>query len=67
MSTITEIETAIEHLPAAQVEELASWLDTLRTRISTTTTVESWLAQARGVARPEITTADVMKSTRGEG
>ena len=30
MSTVTEIETAIEKLPTAQVEELAAWLDEYR-------------------------------------
>ena len=30
MSTVTEIETAIEKLPAQKVEELAAWLDEYR-------------------------------------
>jgi len=30
MSTVTEIETAIEKLPPAKVEELAAWLDEYR-------------------------------------
>ena len=32
MSTLSEIEKAIELLPAAQVDELASWLDRRRRR-----------------------------------
>ena len=35
MSTIAEIEAAIEKLPGPQVEELAQWLDTLRQRRAT--------------------------------
>jgi predicted transcriptional regulator YdeE len=30
MSTVTEIETAIEKLPPQKVEELAAWLDEYR-------------------------------------
>jgi hypothetical protein len=30
MSTVSEIETAIEKLPPAKVEELAAWLDDYR-------------------------------------
>jgi hypothetical protein len=30
MSTVSEIETAIEKLPPAKVEELAAWLDEYR-------------------------------------
>lgn len=30
MSTLAEIEEAIEHLPASQVEELAAWLEQRR-------------------------------------
>jgi hypothetical protein len=32
MSTITEIEAAIERLPAPQVAQLAAWLDEFRGR-----------------------------------
>jgi hypothetical protein len=35
MSSIAEIETAIEKLPAPQVDELAGWLETLRVRRAT--------------------------------
>ena len=66
MSTITEIEAAIENLPASQVEELAAWLETLRVRRATPPPVESWLARARGAARPGVKTAEVMALTRSE-
>jgi len=67
MSTITEIETAIESLPPPQVDELAAWLEKFRVWRATPPPVESWLAGARGVARAGVTTADMMSLTRGEG
>jgi hypothetical protein len=66
MSTIAAIEAAIENLPAPQVDELADWLETLRARRATPPSVESWLEHARGAARPNVTTANVMALTRGE-
>ena len=66
MDTITEIEAAIEDLPARQVDELAGWLETLRARRATPPPVESWLQRARGAARAGVTTADVMALTRGD-
>lgn len=33
MSTVEEIESAIERLPAEKVDEVASWLDSYRSRI----------------------------------
>jgi len=66
MSTIAEIEAAIERLPATDVEALAAWLETLRARRATTPATEAWLNQARGAARPGVTTADVMALTRGD-
>jgi hypothetical protein len=32
MSTISELETAIQQLPASQVDELAVWLEAYRAR-----------------------------------
>lgn len=66
MSTIVEIENAIEKLPAPQVDELVGWLDTLRVRRATVPPVERWLECARGAATPGVTTASVMALTRGE-
>ena len=67
MSTLGEIEAAIEHLPARQVEELAVWLDQRRsvTRIEPPS-AEAWLERARGAATPGVTTDAVMALTRGE-
>jgi len=67
MSTIAEIEAAIEKLPEPQVDELAAWLEQLRVCRATPPPVETWLARARGIARPGVTTAEVMALTRGEG
>lgn len=66
MTTITEIEAAIEKLPASQMDELAEWLEVLRVRRATSPPVENWLERARGAARPGTTTAMVMDLTRGE-
>ena len=66
MSSIAEIETAIERLPAPQVDELAGWLETFRARRATPPPVESWLERARGAALPGETTAKVLALTRGE-
>jgi len=67
MSTIAEIETAIEHLPTPQVDELAAWLEAYRARRAASLAAEAWLKRARGTAAlPGVTTADVMALTRGE-
>jgi hypothetical protein len=66
MSTIIEIEKAIEQLSPSQVEELAAWLETYRQKQTHPSHVENWLAQARGAARPGETTANIMTLTRGE-
>ena len=66
MSTIAEIETAIEKLPAPQVDQLARWLEAFRMRRATPSSVETWLRRARGAAAPSVTTENVMALTRGE-
>ena len=66
MSSIAEIESAIEKLPGPEVDELAGWLETLRVRRATLPPVEGWLQRARGAARHGETTAKVMALTRGE-
>ena len=66
MSTITEIEQAIERLPAPQVDELAQWLAAHRARRATALPIDTWLDRARGAARPEVTSANVMSLTRGD-
>ena len=66
MSSIAEIESAIEKLPARQIDELARWLEALRVKLATPPPVESWLQRARGAALPGETTGKVMALTRGE-
>lgn len=66
MNTIAEIESAIKRLPAPQVAELAAWLEQFRQRGDAQPPAEAWLETARGVARPGVTTEDVLTLTRGE-
>ena len=66
MSTVAEIEAAIERLPLTEVEKVAEWLETYRAQRSTGPQAEAWLARARGAAQPGVTTAEVMALTRGE-
>jgi len=66
MSTITEIESAIERLPAQQVEELAAWLEKHRASRTNPAQLDAWLASAKGAAKPGATTSQLMSLTRGE-
>ncbi|MGE0610293.1 MAG: hypothetical protein AB7O62_24605 [Pirellulales bacterium] len=66
MSSITDIEAAIEQLPPSEVEQLALWLERFRARRTAAVPISAWLASARGTARPGVTTAGVMALTRGE-
>ena len=67
MKSIAEIEEAVEKLPAAQLEELAGWLEVYRQKRASGIPIESWLQRARGAARGGTTTEDIMAITRGEG
>ena len=66
MSTVQEIETAIERLPEPQLAELIAWLADLRRRRVAPRSAESWLERARGAARTGVTTEQIMRLTRGE-
>ncbi len=66
MTTIAEIESAIERLSASQVEELAKWLADYRAQKNGKPPADAWLERARGAALPSVTTASVMELTRGE-
>ena len=66
MTTITEIEKAISHLPLAQVEELARWIDEYRSRQPSPTHADAWLKLAVGAAIPGATTAELMSLSRGD-
>ena len=50
MSTISEIEQAIEQLSAPQVDELTQWLEAHRARRATELLVEASLNRARSFA-----------------
>lgn len=68
MQTVAEIEAVIERLPTPALDELARWLEELRTRrTAVRPPVDTWLDRARGAAQPGTTTAGVMAATRGEG
>ena len=66
MSTIAEIEEAIEKLPAPQVEELAGWLEELRLKRAAHPAVDRWLQGSRGAAISGVTTQGIMAMSRGE-
>ena len=66
MSTVAEIEAAIEKLSGPQIDEIARWLEALRARHTAPLPVEPWLASARGAATTGATTAGIMALTRGE-
>ena len=66
MSTVPEIEAAIEKLSKPQLEELVAWLDTILLRNRAPAAVDHWLNGARGAALPGATTDSVMALTRGE-
>ena len=50
MSTVAEIETAIEKLPTEQMLEIAAWLDEHRAMLSTAEDVFRTLDAAEGEA-----------------
>ena len=66
MSSVAEIEAAIEKLPEQQVDQLARWFEAFRQERATPSPVENWLHSARGAARANWNTEDVMKLTRSE-
>ena len=66
MSTITEIEAAIERLPSPELEELAAWFAQHRAARTPPQSVQAWLAQAIGAAKSGATTSEIMALTRGE-
>jgi len=66
MSSVAEIEAAIEKLPLPQVDQLASWLEGFCRRRTSPPSVESWLQRARGAAINGVETQEIMRFTRGE-
>ena len=66
MSSVAEIEAAIEKLPARQVNQLATWFESFRQRRPNASTVQNWLNSARGKAKPGSETLQIQKLTRSE-
>ena len=66
MSTLAEIEKAIEALPAPEVQALAAWLDSRTPKRDAALPVDAWLERARGTAAPGVTTQSVLALTRDE-
>jgi hypothetical protein len=66
MSSVAEIEAAIEKLPVPQVDQLASWLADFCRQRTSPPSVESWLQSARGAAINGADTQEIMRFTRGE-
>ena len=70
MSTLPEIEQAIETLPPPQVEELAAWLEQRRRQKAAADAEKenfpAWLTASIGIAKGKLTTDERMRETRGE-
>lgn len=66
MSSVAEIEAAIEKMSVPQVEQLAHWLEGFLQRRVSTPALENWLLNAKGAAVPDAQTQAIMKLTRGE-
>ena len=66
MSSVAEIEAAIEKLPLPQVDQLAHWLEGFLQRPVSTPTLENWLLNAKGAVVPDSQTQAIMNLTRGE-
>ena len=66
MSTLAEIEQAIEALPPNDVEALAAWLETRRQQGPANGFLERWLQRARGAATTGMTTDAILAQSRGE-
>ena len=70
MSTLTEIEAAVDQLPPRQQQELYASLGArleARPRKSLSPEqLEEWFRTARGAGKPGMTTDEIMAMTRGE-
>ena len=70
MSTLTEIEAAVDQLPPTQQEELYAFLGArLEARLKkglSSEAFEKWFQTAWGAGLPGVTTDEIMAMTRGE-
>ena len=69
MSTLQEIEAAIEQLPPEQWLEIRRWMDAHAPKMNgeagAGTDFEDWLAASTGLAKGVFTTDERMRETRG--
>ena len=68
MSTLAEIEKAIETLPPEQWREIRRWMDCHAPRAGAAELADfdAWLAASTGMAKGRFTTDERMRETRGE-
>lgn len=66
MSSVAEIEAAIEKLPVSQLDQLAHWLEVFLQRRVSTPALENWFLNAKGAAVAGAQTQAIMNMTRGE-
>lgn len=70
MSTLAEIESAVDQLPPAQQRELYEFLgarlEARPKKLRSPEEFEAWLKTARGVSVSGMTTDEMMTMTRGE-
>ena len=72
MSTLAEIEAAIEKLPPKQWQEIRRWMEScalqgsVAVRAAELAEFDRWLATSTGLAKGRLTTDERMRETRGE-
>jgi 6-phosphofructokinase len=72
MSTLAEIEKAIEKLPPEQWQEIRRWMEChapkagAEPRTGEPADFDRWLAASTGIAKGRFTTDERMRETRGE-
>lgn len=66
MSTLAEIEKAIEALPPQDVDELVAWIESRKSGGTRGLPFERWLERARGAATTGLSTDAILAQTRGE-
>ena len=72
MSTLAEIEAAIEKLPPEQWQEIRRWMESrapkegVDFRTAELAEFDRWLAASTGIAKGRLTTDERIRETRGE-
>ena len=68
MSTLAEIEAAIETLPPDQWQEIRRWMDAHARKAGAVELADFdvWLAASTGMVKGRFTTDERMRETRGE-